>query len=89
MNDTDEQLDHGLLKSLEANNTQFGLPAQALRLIVRTEWGVPATEERVTARLEYLADKGLAAEVTRVLHKAKRAWKITDAGRRYVDEQNL
>jgi hypothetical protein len=89
MNDTDEKLDNGLLKSLEANNTQFGLAAQALGLIVRTEWGLPATEEQVTERLEYLADKGLAAEVRRVLHKANRVWKITDAGRRYVDEQNL
>jgi hypothetical protein len=39
--------------------------------------------------LEYLAGKELVREVPKVLAKALRNWKITDAGRQYLDENNL
>jgi hypothetical protein len=39
--------------------------------------------------LEYLTEKGLAEEVDKTVHKSLRAWKISDGGRRYLDEHNL
>jgi hypothetical protein len=48
----------------------------------------PAAAEAV-GRLEYLTAKGMAQEVAKVLGKANRCWKITDAGRRHLDEQGF
>jgi hypothetical protein len=83
------QLDNALLLTMHTNNTPLGLPASALRLLVRDFGGGTPYEDDVTARLEYLAMKGLAAEISGKVHIRNRAWKITELGRQYIDEQNL
>jgi hypothetical protein len=83
-----ELFDGAVLKVLEANNTQFGLSAPALRMLVR-QFGFNASEAELVEALEYLTGKGLVGEVAKTLAKAFRNWKITDAGRRYVDENNI
>ena len=83
-----ELLDNALLKVLDANNTTWGLQAPALRLFAR-EFGFNPSPEQTVSRLEYLTEKGMAREVPKALNKANRAWKISDAGRRYLDEQGF
>jgi hypothetical protein len=82
-------LDDAILLALSANHTRFGLGAGAIRLQARAFGGGRATEEEVAGRLEYLTEKGLAEEVDKTVHKSLRAWKISDGGRRYLDEHNL
>jgi hypothetical protein len=83
-----ELFDNALLKILDANNTPWGLQAQALCMFCRELGFAPSAGEAV-GRLEYLTAKGMAHEVAKVLGKANRCWKITDAGRRYMDEQGF
>jgi hypothetical protein len=77
-----------VLKVLDANNTRFGLTMPAIRLFVRQFAFNPSEEETIDA-LEYLAGKRLVEEAPKVLVKINRAWKITDAGRQYLDDYNL
>jgi hypothetical protein len=76
------------LKVLDANNTRFGLAMPAIRLLVR-QFGFERSEKETVDALEYLAGKGLIEESPKVLVKINRAWKITDAGRQYLDDYNL
>jgi hypothetical protein len=86
--DKTELFDNALLNILDANNTPWGLQAQALCLFTRQLGFAPSAEEAI-GRLEYLTAKGMAQEVAKVLSKANRCWKITDAGRRHLDEQGF
>jgi len=83
-----ELFDNALLRVLDANNTQWGLQAPALALLTH-EYGFGPTTNETVSRLEYLTGKGMAEEVPKMLSKANRAWKITIAGRRYLDEQGF
>ena len=83
-----EQFRDALLKVLEANNTRFGLQAAALALMAR-QFGFSATEAEAEDQLEYLTEKGMAAPVAKEMNRAARAWKITEAGRQYLDEHGL
>lgn len=83
-----ELFDNALLKVLDANNTLWGLQATALCMFTR-EYGFAPSAPQAVQRLEYLTVKGMAQEVPKSLSKANRSWKITDAGRRYLDEQGL
>ena len=83
-----ELFDDALLRVLDANNTPWGLQAVALCLFVR-QFGFMPTPAEAVHRLEYLTAKDMAREVPKVLSKANRAWKITDAGRRHLDEQGF
>jgi hypothetical protein len=83
-----ELFDNALLRVLDANNTPWGLQAPALGMFTH-EFGFTPSAAETVGRLEYLTGKGMAQEVAKVLSKANRAWKITDAGRRYLDEQGL
>jgi hypothetical protein len=76
-----------LLKIMGFNNTRFGLNAAALRIFAHN-YSFNPTEEEVTDRCEYLTEKGFCAEMPPAMG-AMRHWKITDAGRRYLDERNL
>jgi hypothetical protein len=77
-----------ILSFLRKGHSRFGLEVPAIRVNVAPE-GYAATPDEIADRLEYLASKGLAEEVPKVMAQADRAWKITDAGRRYLDEHNL
>jgi len=83
-----ELFDQAILQVLEANNTRFGLTAQAVGTFCRA-YGFGPGEKETLDRLEYLAGKNLAAEVPKIIDKTFRAWKITDAGRKYLDDNNL
>jgi hypothetical protein len=83
-----ELFDNALLRVLDANNTQWGLQASALGMFTR-EYGFSPTTTETVSRLEYLTGKDMVQEVPKVLSKANRAWKITNAGRRYLDEQGF
>jgi hypothetical protein len=83
-----ELFDAAVLRVLDANNTQFGLAMTAVRMLVR-QFGFNPSETEMIDTLEYLAGKELVREVPKVLAKALRNWKITDAGRQYLDENNL
>jgi hypothetical protein len=83
-----ELFDNALLRVLDANNTQWGLQAPALSMFTR-EYGFAPSQAETIGRLEYLTDKGMAQEVPKMLSKANRAWKITSAGRRYLDEHGF
>jgi hypothetical protein len=83
-----ELFDIALLRVLDANNTLWGLQAQALGMFTREFGFSPSTSETVN-RLEYLTGKGMVEDVAKVLSKANRAWKITSTGRRYLDEQGF
>jgi hypothetical protein len=47
------------------------------------------TPDDLAPRLDYLADKKMIEETTRVLHQANRSWRIAKDGRDYLDRQNL
>jgi hypothetical protein len=83
-----ELFDQALLQVLQANTTRFGLTAKALCVFCRAQ-GFEPEEEETLDRLEYLVGKGLAAEMPKLIDKSMRVWKITDAGRRYLDESTL
>jgi hypothetical protein len=83
-----ELFDQAILQVMQANNTRFGLTAQAIGTFSRA-YGFAPEERETLDRLEYLAGKNLAAEVPKIIDKTFRAWKITDAGRQYLDENNL
>ena len=83
-----ELFDQAILRVLQSNNTRFGLSPQAIGFFCRS-YGFNPEQTQTTDRLEYLAGKNLALEVPKVIGQSIRAWKITDAGRLYLDEHNL
>jgi hypothetical protein len=83
-----ELFDNALLKVLDANNAPWGLQAPALCMFAR-EFGFRPSAADTVQRLEYLTAKGMTQEIPKALSKANRSWKITDAGRRYLDEQGF
>jgi hypothetical protein len=83
-----ELFDQAILQVLQANNTRFGLTAQAIGTFCRV-YGFTPEEKETLDRLEYLAGKNLAAELSKIINKSVRTWKITDAGRQYLDDNNL
>jgi len=83
-----ELFDQALLQIMQANTTRFGLTAKVLCAFCRAH-GLQPEEEQTLDRLEYLAGKKLAAEMPKLIDKSMRVWKITDAGRRYLDDHDL
>jgi hypothetical protein len=70
-----------LLKLLAANGTnRFGLQCKALASLV-VSYGFRPVEAEVAQEIDYLADKGLVAEIRKVLSPENRAWRITAEGR--------
>ena len=75
-----EQFRQALLEVAEANGSRYGLPTDALRLLVR-RFGFSVGAREVEAELSYLSDKGLMAEVPKAISPEVPAWRITAAGR--------
>ena len=82
-----EQFTEAVLTILRNNRTRFGLEASAIAVFVKPLGFYPNGNDTVD-RLEYLVMKGLAEELVKNIGST-RAWRITDAGRRYLDEHNL
>lgn len=76
-----EQLRLSLLRFLGDNPTRFGFNAALLLQMARNEGRPGLSREAAAAELEYLADKGLVAEVAKPISPENRAWRITAAGR--------
>lgn len=79
-----EQLRLSLLRYLDRDGSAvFGLPTARLHATARAE-GFAADPAQTERELDYLAEKGLAAEVPKTLSPENRAWKLTAAGRDHL-----
>lgn len=78
--------DLAILRVLDANRTRYGLTVAATGHLM-AEYGFKSPNpETVLDRIDYLTGKGLVEEVTKLIGKANRAWRLTEAGLQYVDE---
>lgn len=78
----EEHLDLAILKTLAANQTEFGLGPDALKHLV-TMFGVTPDVEAIRKRLLYLADPhvGFVTKVDRgEFHPENATWRITARG---------
>jgi hypothetical protein len=72
-----------LLRVLALNNTRWGVPVDAV-IHHCVQFAFRPTREQVVAELTYLVDKGLVAEVPRVISPENSCWRITAAGRDFL-----
>jgi hypothetical protein len=80
-----ELFDLALLKVLDANRTRYGLSAAAMGHLT-VEFGFPNPDpEELLDRLDYLTAKKLVEEVNKLIGKANRAWRISEAGMQFID----
>jgi hypothetical protein len=84
-----ELLDQAIVRTLRDNNTIYGWPAPTIHNFVVAAGFRQITDEDIVFRCEYLTEKRLISEPFKEMHAANRAWKITSAGRQYLDERNL
>ncbi len=80
---TEQQTEHfrrALLTLLSRNHTRFGLTPDALATLA-VEFGFQPTPEEVEREIQYLADKGLVAQVSHPLNPRNLAYRITATGR--------
>lgn len=81
-----ELFDLALLRVLDANRTRYGLTVAAIGHLM-AEFGFPSPDQNVVLdRIEYLGNKKLLEEVSKIIGKANRAWRITEAGLNHVDQ---
>lgn len=81
-----ELFDKALLKVLDANRTRYGLTAAAMGHLAQS-FGFRGVETgTVLDRIEYLTGKKLVEEVSKLIGRANRAWRITEAGMAFIDE---
>ena len=73
-----------ILRVLDANNTRFGLGAEAFDLYLGIYNFPSPAGSGLAAELQYLADKGFVALVNKEVSPENRAWRITAAGRDYL-----
>jgi hypothetical protein len=83
-NEQREQLRLSLMRFLEGNLTRYGLPTAVLLQMARSEGRTGLEKSQVEAELEYLAEKGLAAEALKGVSPENRNWRITAGGRDFV-----
>jgi hypothetical protein len=86
-NEQREQLRLSLLRFLDANQTRFGLATAVLLQMARSEGRPDLQKGQLEAELEYLAEKGLAAEALKGISPENRNWRITANGRDYCAAQ--
>lgn len=82
-----EEFTNTVLRVLGANKNPYGLELRAFPVYLNV-YGFHPTGAELEGRLEYLAMKGMVFEPPKTMGST-RAWKITDAGRLYLDEHNL
>jgi hypothetical protein len=78
-----ETFRHSLLEVADAAGSRYGLPADAFRLFA-VRFGFRVGSDETSAELSYLTDKGLLAEVSKLVSPELPAWRITAAGRDYL-----
>jgi hypothetical protein len=76
-----------LLRILDANDTRFGLGAEACSTLVQ-RFGFNSPPDRAELELEYLADesRALVTLTSKTISKENRTWRITQAGRAFLDD---
>jgi hypothetical protein len=91
MNVDSSILRNDILLVLNANRSRFGLGVQTLLTTVRYQFQVTVTKDEMLDHVDYLCrtDKPLAEEVQRQFNKQDRAWRITETGIAWLDEQHL
>jgi hypothetical protein len=83
-----EQIRLSVLRYCESAG-QYGLSAELLQQFLRSEGFRAVTIEQVGAELQYLTDKGLIAEVAKLISPEIPVWRITAAGRDHAAKQNF
>lgn len=83
-----EVLRTAILRTLDTNQTRFGLtvPAVAVHLIPQ---GFKVEPEEVERELDYLADKNMTEMIKRSLSPENRAWRINANGRDWLAEHGF
>lgn len=84
-----------ILRVLDANRTRYGLGivaiAHALTIysftIANFSGDAKAFHDAIADAIQYLTDKGFVEEAMKGISKENRAWRITDAGIAFIDEQ--
>lgn len=82
-----EILQEAILRTLDANHTQFGLNAGAISVFVRMDGFPHATPEVIGTELDYLSEKGFVQVAGKPLEPANRHWRRTAAARDYLSER--
>jgi hypothetical protein len=87
---TSEQLEifrRSILDVLNANLTRFGLPARAILTHCQVAQGLQVDESQVLDQLDYLQrrEPPLVEEVEKVISRERQNWRITEAGRAFLD----
>ena len=80
-----EQVRLSILRHLAANPTKYGITARLLRQYLGSE-GQRLTDAEMQSEIQYLVDKGLVVETTKILSPENMAWRIVAAGRDYLAE---
>ena len=83
-----EVLRTAILRTLDTNQTRFGLtvPAVTVHLVPQ---GFKVEPKEVERELDYLTDKQLAEVVKRSLSPENRAWRINANGRDWLAEHGF
>lgn len=76
-----EQLRLSILRFLDANTSDFGLPTDFLLQQARAEGRHLLRRHELEAELTYLSEKGLILSVTKSISPERRSWRITATGR--------
>lgn len=80
-------LDEALLRTLEAQDTRFGLQSQAMAVLL-FPFGLRPTPAQVERRLQYLADPQIEfvrpVDATSAYHAYERAYRITPKGMNHL-----
>ena len=76
-----------VLRVLDANRTRYGLGLSAVGHLLAQFGFAGAQMDEMAEAVEYLSKKGLVEECLKVVSGANRAWRISQKGMAFVDEQ--
>ena len=83
-----EVLRTAILRTLDTNQTRFGLTAPAVTVHLIPQ-GFKVEAEETERELDYLTDKHMAEVIRRSLAPENRAWRINAAGRDWLAEHGF
>lgn len=83
-----ENLQLAILRAMDLNRTRFGLQIAAITTLL-VQFACQPTEDELLDALDYLEMKKLVEECLKGISKANRAWRLSDAGRAFLDERGF
>lgn len=83
-----ENLRLAILRVLDSNRTRFGLSVPGITTHL-VQFGCAPTRDVLLDELDYLTGKELVEEALKIVSKENRAWRLTDAGRAYLDARGF